>query len=108
VALLVNVGTGCAAELFACYLRSAGRVTTIGSTTHGNLPAGLSYIVLPCGVVVRVTRGYVCNAEGVPIEGSGIAPDIHVEPTIDDFLAGRDPALDKAVEVLQAKLAEQE
>ena len=37
VALLVNDGTGGAADLFACYLRSAKRVVTIGSTTHGNL-----------------------------------------------------------------------
>ena len=33
---------------------------------------------------------------------------VHVEPAIEDFLAGRDPVIDKAVEVLQATLAEQE
>jgi C-terminal processing protease CtpA/Prc len=35
IALLVNDVTGSAADLFACELRSAGRVLTVGSTTHG-------------------------------------------------------------------------
>ena len=107
VALLVNVDTGSAADLLACYLRSARRVTTIGSTTHGNLSGFAAYIVLPCGVVARVSNAYVCDVDGVPIERYGNPPDIHVEPTVADFLAGRDPVLDKAVEVLRAKVAEE-
>ena len=37
IALLVNDLTGSAADLFACELRSAHRVVTVGTPTHGNL-----------------------------------------------------------------------
>ena len=98
VALLVNDETGSAADLFACELRSAGRVITVGSPTHGNLAGVAAYVVLPCGLVVRVSNGYVADAKGRPIEGAGSLPDITVEPSIDDFLQGRDPVLDRAVQ----------
>ena len=104
MAPLVNALTGSAADSFACYLRSARRVTTIGSTTHGSVPSD-AYIELPCGVVVRVSKGYGCDADGVPIEVNGNPPDIPIEPAVADFLAGRDPVIEKAVEVLQAAIA---
>jgi C-terminal processing protease CtpA/Prc len=103
VALLVNDVTGSAADLFACYMRSAKRVTIIGSTTHGNLSGIAAFAVLPCGLVVRISNGYVCDATGRPIEGKGTEPDIAVSPGITDFLANRDPALDRAVAFLSGK-----
>jgi carboxyl-terminal processing protease len=106
VALLVNDITGSAADLFACYLRSARRVVTIGSTTHGNLSGVAAYAVMPCGLVVRISNGYICDASGNPIEGRGNPPDITVNPTIADFLAGKDPVLEKAAAVLSQKSAQ--
>ncbi|MHC4427462.1 MAG: S41 family peptidase, partial [Planctomycetota bacterium] len=43
---------------------------------------------------------------GWSLENSGVTPDIHVVITPRDRLAGRDPQLDKAVEVLKARLRE--
>ncbi|MGP8199131.1 MAG: protein kinase domain-containing protein [Limisphaerales bacterium] len=103
IALLVNDVTGSAADLFACYLRSAKRVVTVGSTTHGNLSGVAAFAVLPCGLVVRISNGYICDAGGKPIEGNGNAPDVNVAPTISDFLAGRDPVLEKAVALVREK-----
>ena len=100
VVLLVNDVTGSAADLFTCYIRSTGRVITIGSTTHGNLSGVAAYAVLPCHLVVRISNGYICDAKGRPIERNGSEPDIAVSPSIADFLAGRDPVLDKAVTFL--------
>jgi carboxyl-terminal processing protease len=103
VALLVNDVTGSAADLFACWLRSAGRVVTVGSTTHGNLSGVAAFAVLPCGLVVRISNGYVCDAKDRPIEGQGNEPDVRVSPTIADVLSGKDPVLDKAVSLLGAQ-----
>ena len=103
VALLVNDVTGSAADLFACRLRSAGRVVTIGSTTHGNLSGVAAFAVLPCGLVARISNGYICDAQDRPIEGRGNEPDVSISPTITDVLNGKDPVLDKAVELLQAQ-----
>jgi carboxyl-terminal processing protease len=101
VALLVNDVTGSAADLFACELRSASRVLTVGSTTHGNLSGVAAFVVLPCGLIVRVSNGYLADSHDRPIEGAGNVPDIAVEPTIGDFLAGKDPVLDRAVAALR-------
>jgi carboxyl-terminal processing protease len=103
VALLVNDVTGSAADLFACWLRSAGRVVTVGSTTHGNLSGVAAFAVLPCGLVARISNGYVCDAKDRPIEGQGNEPDVRVSPTIADVLNGKDPVLDKAVSLLGAR-----
>jgi C-terminal processing protease CtpA/Prc len=105
VALLTNEVTGSAADLFTCYLRSAKRVVTIGSTTHGNLSGVASFAILPCGLVVRISNGYVCDASGKPVEGIGNVPDVPVAETVADYLAGKDQVLERAVSVLRAKLA---
>ena len=39
--------------------------------------------------------------DGSQFEGVGIAPDVPVELTPDDLLAGRDPVLKKGVEIAQ-------
>jgi C-terminal processing protease CtpA/Prc len=104
IALLVNDGTGSAADLFACELRSAKRVVTVGSTTHGNLSGEAAFAVLPCGLIVRISNGYICDATGKPIEGVGNEPDVPVSPSIGDILAGRDPVLERAAALLSKKL----
>jgi tricorn protease len=38
------------------------------------------------------------------MENYGVAPDIYVDNTPADFLAGRDIQIEKAVEVLQAQI----
>jgi tricorn protease len=43
---------------------------------------------------------------GWSLENAGVSPDIEVVITPSDRLAGRDPQLDKAIEVLNARLAE--
>jgi carboxyl-terminal processing protease len=101
IALLVNDGTGSAADLFACELRSAGRVLTVGTATHGNLSGVAAFVVLPCGLIVRVSNGYLADSHNRPIEGAGNVPDVVVEPAVEDFLAGRDPVLDRAVAALR-------
>jgi carboxyl-terminal processing protease len=100
VALLVNDVTGSASDLFACELRSAGRVVTVGATTHGNLAGVGAYAVLPCGLVVRISNGYLSDAKGRPIEVNGNIPETIVEPGIRDFLNGKDPVLDRAVSLI--------
>jgi carboxyl-terminal processing protease len=100
VALLVNDLTGGASDWLASELRSAGRVVTLGTTTHGDLSVANDYTVLPCRLVVRVARGYVTDAKDQPIEGNGNIPDITVDPDIQDYLNGRDPVLERAMEVL--------
>lgn len=100
VALLTDDITGSAADLFTRGMRTAPRVTTIGTTTHGNLSGTAIYAVLPCGLVVRISNGYLADAKDRPIEVNGNVPDVTVETSVQDYLHGRDPVLARASEVL--------
>ncbi len=100
VALLISDTTGSAADLFTRGMRTAPRVTIIGTTTHGNLSGKAVYAVLPCGLVVRISNGYLSDPKDRSIEVNGNVPDITVETRIQDYLAGRDPVLERASEVL--------
>src|SRR5262249_51882488 len=102
-ALLVNDVTGSASDLFANELRSAGRVITFGTTTHGNLSGVAVYAVLPCKLVVRISNGYITDANDRPIEVNGNRPDIGLDGDIQDYLNGKDPVLERAVEAVLKK-----
>jgi len=78
-------------------------VITVGTPTHGNLSGTAAFAVLPCGLTVRITNGYITDAKGRIIEVNGNEPDYRVEPTISDFLNRRDPVMEKAVELLLAR-----
>jgi carboxyl-terminal processing protease len=99
VALLVSDVTGSAADLFTTGMRAAPRVKIIGTTTHGNLSGKAVYAVLPCGLVVRISNGYLSDTKDRSIEVNGNVPDITVETSIQDYLDGRDPVLERASEV---------
>ena len=105
IALLINVRTGSASDLFACNMISTGRPITVGGTTHGNVTGGGVYVVLPCNLVVRVSYGYVCDATGKVIEGNGNVPQVHAELTIQDIVNRTDSVIDRAVEALREKVS---
>jgi tricorn protease len=46
------------------------------------------------------------NEDGFGIENEGVAPDVEVEQTPKDVIAGRDPQLEKAIEVVLRALEE--
>jgi len=101
VALLINAITGSACDLFVCRMVSTGRPITIGTDTHGNLTGTGVYVQLPCNLVVRVSNGYVCDANGRIIEGNGNVAQIRVEPTIAEVVNGTDSVIKRAVEELR-------
>ena len=103
VALLTDDLTGSAADLFVCCLTSVRDVLVVGAATHGNLTGNSKCVVLPCNVVVRVSCGYVCDASGRAIEGSGTMPDISVEPSVADLLVGVDPVIERAASALRQR-----
>lgn len=103
IALLINSITGSACDLFVARFISSGRPITVGATTHGNLTGVGAYVQLPCNLIVRVSNGYVCDANGRIIEGNGNEPQIQVEPTIADVVNGVDVVIERAVQELQQR-----
>ncbi len=100
IALLTNVITGSASDLFARDLIGTGRPVTVGTTTHGNSTGTCVYAALPCGLVVRISSGYTTDIKGRIVEVNGNVPEIHAELTLEDVINGTDSVVERAVEAL--------
>ena len=50
---------------------------------------------------MRITIAQWLTPRGELISNIGLEPDIKVEMTIEDFEKGRDPQLDKAIEIIR-------
>jgi C-terminal processing protease CtpA/Prc len=87
------------------FLVAIEQITTIGRPTGGSTGQPL-VIELPGGGFVNICTKRDTYPDGRDFVGIGIAPDIFVEQTIEDVRQGRDPALDRAVELLQEELPE--
>jgi carboxyl-terminal processing protease len=78
-----------------------GRAVLIGDSTAGS--SGQPYSVrLEDGIQFWVGAKREYFPDGSPFEGVGVHPDIRIVPTIDDLRAGRDRALEQAIEAVTA------
>ncbi len=100
VAILVDGATGSAAEIFSAVLQDHGRATVIGRRTAGAVLASWFYR-LPGGGELQLSREDYVAPQGRRIEANGVEPDIVVTRALADVRAGRDPDLEKAIEVLR-------
>jgi tricorn protease len=104
-AMLINGLAGSGGDAFPHYFRQAGLGKLIGTRTWGGLVGISGNPPLVDGGSIAVPRfGFYDNDGTWGIEGHGVDPDIEV---IDDpalMTGGRDPQLDKAIEVLTAEL----
>ena len=91
-----------AAEAFVSAMEHMSHVTLIGDTTGGggNIPGYFNQLYWPLWESISMTCPFarVFTADTVSIEGIGILPDIYVQTTPADFLAGHDPVLEYAIE----------
>ncbi|NUQ37094.1 MAG: peptidase S41, partial [Caldilineales bacterium] len=99
VAVLVDAGTGSAAEIFAAVLQDHGRATIVGRRTAGAVLASWFYS-LPDGGQLQLSRDDYVAPKGRRLEGVGLEPDLPVTRTLADLRAARDPDLAAAVRVL--------
>ncbi len=97
--VLVNGGSASASEIVAGAIQDLNRGTLIGEQTFGKGSVQLPH-TLSDGSQLRVTIAEWLTPARRQIHGQGIAPDITVEMTLEDFEQGRDPQLDKAIEFL--------
>jgi carboxyl-terminal processing protease len=97
VALLINGGTRSGKEVLTYGFKKYGFGEVIGTRTAGALLAGRGFM-LSDGSFLMVAVNDV-RVDGERLEGKGVEPTIEV-PFELPYAAGRDPQLDKAVEVL--------
>jgi carboxyl-terminal processing protease len=107
VALLVDVGTAGAAEIFASALSTARRADLIGEKTLGRA-AVQKLVKLPDGSGLWISGAQYLTSAGAAIQGKGLTPNVDVEQPDVEFGARPsidDPVLDRAIALLTAKQA---
>jgi carboxyl-terminal processing protease len=99
--VLVNGGTASASEITAGAIQDRGRGPLVGVTTYGK-GSVQNWNALEGGAGgVRVTIARWLTPDGRQISGQGLQPEYVVEMTEEDYAEGRDPQLDKAIEVMK-------
>lgn len=97
--VLINGGSASAAEILAGALKDNGKAQLIGEKSFGK---GSVQELVPFGpnneMAVKVTIAKWITPSGQNLNTGGLEPDIKVELTEEDFKAGRDPQLDKALQ----------
>jgi tricorn protease len=77
----------------------------VGKRTWGGLVGTLGFPVLLDGGNVTAPNVAIWTEDGWVVENEGVPPDVEVEQTPADVLAGRDPQLEKAIQVALDALA---
>jgi C-terminal processing protease CtpA/Prc len=98
--VLQEHATFSAAEDFLVAIDAIPHITTVGRPSGGSTGQPLMF-ELPGG-----GRAYICSKRDTypdsrDFVGIGVQPDVVVEPTLEGMQAGRDPALETAVELLR-------
>ncbi|MBL8111981.1 MAG: hypothetical protein JNK60_03790, partial [Acidobacteria bacterium] len=77
----------------------------VGTRTWGGLVGILGFPVLMDGGTITAPNLAIWNEDGYVVENVGVPPDVEVEQTPADVIAGRDPQLEKALEIVMKELA---
>ncbi|MEK7147793.1 MAG: S41 family peptidase [Patescibacteria group bacterium] len=97
--ILIDKGAASASEILAGTLREHDRAILVGETTFGK-GSVQELVPITSDTSLKVTVARWLTPNGVSISEKGIEPDFKVERTIEDRNAGRDPQLDKAIEII--------
>lgn len=104
------------AEIFSHAIKTTGRGPVIGNTTGGNvISTGGWFTQIPDAWIRMPQRGWYVwgdkehpERNGLNEEGNGAVPDYLIVRTPADVLNGRDPQLDKAIELMKQAAADYE
>ncbi len=91
------------AEMFPAGFKALGLGKVVGVPTMGAVIGTGSYTLLD-GSAIRTPGSGVWTVDGENMENYGVPPDVLVDNTPADFLKGRDPQIEKAVEVLKGQI----
>ena len=99
--VLIDGNSASASEILAGALQDTGAATIVGQTSYGK---GSVQVILPLydDDALKLTIAKYYTPSGRSIDGTGIEPDVRVEPQTD---GAQDVQLMKAIDVMKGKLA---
>lgn len=102
MAVLVDGGSASASEILAGALSEHGKATLVGSKTFGK-GSVQELVKLTPDTNLKITIAKWLTPKGNTIAEKGITPQYEIKRTQEDVDKGRDPQLDKAVQILLGK-----
>jgi tricorn protease len=102
--MLIDETAGSGGDLLPWMFRNLEMGTLIGRRTWGGLVGILGFPTLMDGGGITAPNLAIWNEDGWVVENVGVPPDIEVEQYPADVIAGRDPQLEKAIEVVLQQL----
>jgi len=104
--MIINEFAGSGGDALPQFFRRRGLGQLVGKRTWGGLVGIYDYPALLDGGYVTAPRLAIFSPEGEwEVENEGVAPDVEVEMTPKEVIAGHDPQLEKAIELILAELA---
>lgn len=99
--MLINEMAGSGGDLLPWMFRHFKLGPLVGKRTWGGLVGVLGFpVLMDGGSITAPNLAFWTEEEGFGVENVGVPPDIDVEITPADYAAGRDPQLEKAIEVI--------
>jgi hypothetical protein len=100
VAVLIDEQAQSQSEHSCLFLEVAAAPVFVGSPTIG-ADGDVTAVSLPGGLLAWFSGQGVLHADGRPLQGIGIIPDVPVPVTFAGLRAGRDEAMDRALDLLR-------
>lgn len=106
IVMIINESAGSGGDMLPWMFRKFNVGTLVGKTTWGGLVGTLGFPELMDGGMVTAPNLAIWTNEGFIVENKGVPPDIEVEMWPADLIKGKDPQLEKAIEVALQQLKE--
>jgi tricorn protease len=103
--MIIDENAGSGGDLLPWMFRKFKVGTLVGTRTWGGLVGILGFPEFIDGGSVTAPNIGIWTDEGFVVENEGVAPDIEVEQLPAEVMQGKDPQLEKAIEVALQELA---
>ncbi len=101
--ILIGPGSVSGAESFAGPMQAHGRATLVGERTAGGCGLVRSVNLAPGWSIFLASHHTDFGPDEWQLNRVGVTPDVQITPMPADEAAGRDPQLDRALEILRAQ-----
>jgi tricorn protease len=103
--MIINETAGSGGDLLPWMFRKFNLGRLVGKRTWGGLVGVLGFPLLMDGAVITAPNLAIWTPEeGWVVENIGVPPDVEVEWTPADFAKGRDPQLERAIQIVLEEL----
>lgn len=103
--MIINESAGSGGDFLPWMFRKFNVGTLVGKRTWGGLVGILGFPELIDGGFVTAPNVAIWTKDGFIVENAGISPDVEVEQWPADVIKGRDPQLEKAIQIALDELA---